>query len=220
MKPGAVLMGKLPRAGRVKTRLGLPGETAARLYRALLSHAFHAVDEAMGGEGRRVFACALAAGEEAEAQALMPEGWGLSVQPEAELGVRMLQAWRAGLTEGGAVLLGSDLPELDGGRVRELLEATASSALHEVVFVPAEDGGYGAFGARELPPGLFEAMPWSTSEVMACTRAAAAAIGCRLFELAPVSDLDHPADLRALEARLPPEHGLAEAVRAAAARLV
>ncbi|MEO1339462.1 MAG: hypothetical protein AAFV29_27730, partial [Myxococcota bacterium] len=70
-----VVMGKIPRPGRVKTRLtrGITPEAAAHLYRAFLQDTFRLVDRVRSPDCRRVFACALADDETLDAaRALAP----------------------------------------------------------------------------------------------------------------------------------------------------
>jgi glycosyltransferase A (GT-A) superfamily protein (DUF2064 family) len=75
--------------------------------------------------------------------------------------------------------------------------SAAAQALqgHDAVFVPALDGGYGLVGLKRPQPALFDGMAWSHPQVMADTRARAAAAGLRLAELPPLHDIDEPADL-------------------------
>ena len=91
-----------------------------------------------------------------------------------------------------ALLIGTDAPALDAAVLRE-----AASALqtHDAVFVPAHDGGYALVGLRRPAPQLFTEMPWSTADVMARTRERLRTIGLRHAELAPLHDIDTPADL-------------------------
>jgi glycosyltransferase A (GT-A) superfamily protein (DUF2064 family) len=87
--------------------------------------------------------------------------------------------------------------------VAVLHDAAAALATHEAVFVPALDGGYALVGLCQPPPApprLFDGIPWSTPQVMALTRERLAALGLRGAELAPLPDIDEPADL----AHLPP----------------
>ena len=46
-------------------------------------------------------------------------------------------------------------------------------ATHDAVLIPAEDGGYVMVGLQQPQAALFEGMRWSTSTVMAETRARA-----------------------------------------------
>ena len=81
----------------------------------------------------------------------------------------------------------------------------AAQALNDVdaVFVPALDGGYALVGLRRPEPTLFEGMAWSTPTVMACTRERLLAAKLSFVELAPVADIDVPADLRHLPSDWP-----------------
>lgn len=109
----------------------------------------------------------------------------------------MLRAFRRALLQRGgrSLLIGADIPALDA----DLLQR-AAQALNDVdaVFVPAFDGGYALVGLRRPEPTLFEGMAWSTPTVMARTRERLLAAHLSFVELAPVADIDLPADLRHL----------------------
>jgi glycosyltransferase A (GT-A) superfamily protein (DUF2064 family) len=100
-------------------------------------------------------------------------------------------------SNGRTLLIGTDAPSLDAAVLRE-----ASNALHkhDAVFVPALDGGYALVGQRRADPRWFSDMSWSHDRVMEQTRERLRAAGVRWAELAPVADIDEPADL----ALLPP----------------
>ena len=95
-----------------------------------------------------------------------------------------------------ALLLGSDMPALDAACLRE---AAAALRMHDAVFVPAADGGYGLIGLRRAQPALFSKlfsnMPWSTAEVMQLTRERLAQLQLTHTELPTLHDVDEPADL-------------------------
>ena len=93
---------------------------------------------------------------------------------------------------GHALLIGTDAPALDASVLRQ-----ASRALqdHDVVFVPALDGGYALVGQRRADPRWFSDMSWSHARVMEDTRARLRAAGVRWAELEPVADVDEPGDL-------------------------
>ena len=76
-----------------------------------------------------------------------------------------------------------------------MTQAREALRTHDAVFVPALDGGYALVALRRPAPALFEDIAWSTDTVMARTRERAAAAGLSLAELAPVADIDEPADL-------------------------
>lgn len=195
-----VVMGKLPRPGRVKTRLGLAPEAAAALYRAFLADGVARVDAAFGPDGgRRVFACALEEDEPLEAaRRLVPSSWAVVRQADGDLGHRMRHAWRSGQAR-STLVIGSDLPELPARSLRDAFARLEAGSEARVVLVPATDGGYVLVGMRRDHAAPFEAVPWSTAEVLAVTRARIEAAGLELQLVGPpVPDVDRPEDLRRL----------------------
>ena len=71
---------------------------------------------------------------------------------------------------------------------------------HDAAFVPVADGGYGLIGLRRFDVRLFEGIAWSTSQVMAQTRARLGELGWTWLELPARWDVDEPADLDRLRA--------------------
>lgn len=188
-----VVMAKAPLPGYAKTRLipALGAEGAARLAHWLLD---------------RTMAAALASGLGTVELCAAPDTthaaidtWGrragvrLADQGEGDLGARLARAFdRALAAHGPALLVGTDAPRLDAAVLRS---AAAALQTHDAVFVPAHDGGYALVGLRRHAPPLFEGMPWSTPAVMARTRERLCEFGLSHAELAPLHDIDEPADL-------------------------
>ena len=192
-----VVMAKAPVAGYAKTRLApaLGADGAARLAARLLDHALtQALAAALGP-------VTLAAAPSATHPAF--DRWrtlpvSIVDQGGGDLGQRMSRALGAALTGARGVLLaGSDAPALGAAGF-----AAAARALddHDAVFVPALDGGFALVGVTRAADFLFEGIAWSTPHVMAATRERLRAFGWRHAELAPVPDIDEPADLAALPA--------------------
>ncbi len=184
-------MAKVPRPGRVKTRMELPGEVASQLYSEFLQAVLTLVDGVDLVMDRWL---AIALGPEdaqADAEALLPRGWRLLIQRGAELGERM-QAAAADAGAERVVILGSDAPTMPGDRIVEAFRALDSAP---AVFGPTDDGGYYLVGLRGAQPALFAGIPWSTAEVMAETRKAAARAGLAIAELSPWYDVDRREDL-------------------------
>ena len=80
-------------------------------------------------------------------------------QREGDLGIRMRRALEA-CPPGPVVLVGADIPGLDARHVAAAFRLLGS---HDLVFGPAEDGGFWLVGARhprQTPP-LFERVRWS-----------------------------------------------------------
>jgi rSAM/selenodomain-associated transferase 1 len=188
-----VVMAKVPRPGRVKTRIGLPEEAASRVYQELLQAVLTLVDRARERMSfERVLAVALSPEDaRADAERLAPRGWRLILQRGEDLGAR-IQAAAADAGAPRVVVIGSDAPTLPSDR---LLDAFAALERTEAVFGPTEDGGYYLVGLRGAQPALFAGIPWSSASVMAETRRAAAGAGIAMEELAPWYDVDRAEDL-------------------------
>jgi uncharacterized protein len=88
-------------------------------------------------------------------------------QEGGDLGVRMRRALAA-CPPGPVVLVGGDIPALTARHVAAAFRLLGD---HDLVFGPAEDGGFWLVGARhprQLPT-LFEAVRWSTPHALADT---------------------------------------------------
>lgn len=189
------LMVRVPVVGEVKTRLipALGAEGACRLYRAMVEDLLEQV--AATTMPLQLFYT----GGDAEQ---LPQAWrqaaqSLCPQQGADLGARMAYALATAFKTGARVLLiGSDIPDIDATMLRN---AAAALRSHEVVLTPAVDGGYCLLGLNrdiDVAP-IFQAMPWSTDQVLAITRQRLTALGRRVHCLPPLRDIDTPADLLA-----------------------
>jgi rSAM/selenodomain-associated transferase 1 len=114
----------------------------------------------------------------------------LRVQPEGDLGWRMLAAIRA--ASAGVLVIGTDCPALTP---LHLHEAAAALAGNDAVVTPAEDGGYVLIGMRIPAPELFTRIDWGSENVMAQTRLRLRELGWVWHEPATLWDVDRPADL-------------------------
>ena len=99
--------------------------------------------------------------------------WRLAVetvgQGTGDLGIRMRRALET-CRPGPVVLVGADIPLLDGRHVAAAFHLLGG---HDLVFGPAEDGGFWLVGARRprrVPP-LFKRVRWSGPDVLADTLA-------------------------------------------------
>ncbi len=191
-----VVFAKAPLAGYAKTRLipALGAQGAADLALRLLNHA---LDAALGsGLGEVELCCAPDSRHAAFVAAKQMPRLRLTGQGEGDLGERMARAVERGLLQFEKVLLlGTDAPGIDAAVLRS---ATAALNKHDAVFVPALDGGYVLVGLRRTVRRIFQDMPWSTALVMQSTRERLAQEGIVHAELAPIADIDEPADLRHL----------------------
>ena len=179
-----LVFARAPRAGGVKTRLiPLLGEAgAARLHARLVRRALATARAARVG-GVRL--------------------WTTRRQRGADLGARMLHAFRHGLRRAERVILiGADCPVLRASDLR--LAARWLAGGTDAVFAPAEDGGYALIALRRVSPRLFEGIAWGGAQVMAQTRARLALLGWRWRELREVWDVDRPEDVPRLATLRPP----------------
>jgi rSAM/selenodomain-associated transferase 1 len=96
-------------------------------------------------------------------------GIAVSGQGRGDLGIRMRRALATN-PPGPAVLVGGDIPALDARHVAAAFRLLGG---HDLVFGPAEDGGFWLVGARRAPrlPRLFERVRWSGPYALADTLA-------------------------------------------------
>lgn len=193
MSTALIVFAKSPSAGQAKTRLApaLGAEGAAALAAAMLRHA---TAQAAATGFAHLELCVTPDTAHPVVQALAhAHGLALQAQGEGDLGQRMERALARALgRHPRALLIGSDIPALDAALLQR---AAATLDTHDAVFVPTHDGGYALVGLRRPQPALFEGIAWSTPQVMPATRERAAAAGLSWTELAPLHDVDEPADL-------------------------
>jgi rSAM/selenodomain-associated transferase 1 len=190
------ILAKAPAAGSVKTRLipALGADGAAALHARLIERTVETACAATIGPvtlwvtpaPQHPYFTALAS------RFQIP----LATQPDGDLGARMLAACQA--AAGPTIVIGSDCPALTPSHLHEAADVLRNG--HDVVVIPAEDGGYVLIGSREPQPNLFTGMTWSTDQVMAQTRRRLAQGGLTWRELPPLWDVDRPEDLARLRA--------------------
>ena len=115
-------------------------------------------------------------------------------QPQADLGARMQTVFEAHFAKEPTrplLLMGTDCPVLSPGHLQEAARALES---HDLVLIPAEDGGYVLIGMRIPVTIVFEDIDWSTDKVMQQTRQQLRRAGVTWHELPTLWDIDEPAD--------------------------
>jgi rSAM/selenodomain-associated transferase 2/rSAM/selenodomain-associated transferase 1 len=125
-------------------------------------------------------------------------------QPQGNIGARMLHAFARHFADHAdlpLLLVGTDCPMLAPGHLQQAAQALNK---HDVVLIPAEDGGYVLIGMRLLLPQVFEGIAWSTPQVMAQTCDQLRRAGVSWLELPTLWDVDEPADWRRLQGLLEP----------------
>lgn len=87
------------------------------------------------------------------------------VQEGLDLGERMKNAFKKGFEDGYShiVLIGSDLPDITAQDINQGLDNLKQS---DVVFGPAEDGGYYLVGLSKMNNAIFNNKPWSQPNLL------------------------------------------------------
>ena len=193
-RPRVVVFVRLPRRGRVKTRLaaGIGEGAALSFYRRTAEETIRR----LAADPTFETLIALAPGRETGRDP-WPKALRRIVQRGHALGDRMANAIRdAG--PGPALVVGSDIPGLAAAHVRRAFRLLGDA---DAVLGPAEDGGYWLVGFRRrpLPHGCFRGVRWSGPHARADTLANLA--GMRVAEADLLSDVDDVEDYRAEEWR-------------------
>ena len=109
-----------------------------------------------------------------------------------DLGMRMSLAIKESLQRFKRVtLIGTDAPSLT---IDQIEIATNKLASNDVVYAPAEDGGYVLIGMSQHCHAIFQSVPWGTDQVLACTRENIEANNLRSDELNTCWDIDRVED--------------------------
>jgi rSAM/selenodomain-associated transferase 1 len=203
-KRAVIVFGKVPRAGRVKTRLTpeLSPEMAAQVYRAFLLDVFSLVDRAAEDTENgfdRYFVCSTSAEDTADDVArLLPKGWALLAERGNSLG-ESIHAACEDVQADTVVVLGSDSPTMPRKRILEAFDAIENEttlASKPFVLGPTQDGGYYLVAMSQVRPAIFHDVVWSTEWVLEQTRKNAAEFSIPLVELSEGYDIDYVADFK------------------------
>lgn len=203
-RPRVIVFARVPRLGRVKTRLAaaVGDAEALRVHRSLLARTlqvaagFAGAWSAAGSPHPPELELRIEGADSAGECAGLAARHGFVLRPQhgPDLGVRMHAALVDALGAGRTpVLVGCDCPVLEPG---DLAAAFGTLAEHPAVFAPAEDGGYALVGLREPCPTLFDGIAWGTHRVMEQTRVRLRSLGFGWGELRTVWDVDEIDDYR------------------------
>lgn len=191
-----VIFTRLPRAGESKTRLipAVGPEGAARLQERMTRHIVGRVwSHAAATGGRLVVAATGCTPREMRSWLgrveVVPQG-------DGDLGDRLSRVIEDEFHRGAGkvIVVGADCPQLHEGRLAEAEDALEQS---DLVFGPAQDGGYYLVGLNRPLRSLFENIAWGTGNVLAQSLAAASLLGIVPVKIETLSDVDEPEDLGA-----------------------
>lgn len=197
MKP-LIIFAKAPVAGQAKTRLipAIGAEKAALVHAWLLKHS---IQQAIQSVCDPIYLYTAGGHDHPYILELLNDYPLLHrKQKDGDLGERMYLALSDFQT--GALLIGSDCPELDA---EVLNQAAQSLEKNEAVFVPAEDGGYALVGMNKVNRHVFDDISWSSERVMQQTRDRLSTQNLKYEELRTLWDVDRPEDLNRLKQCLP-----------------
>ena len=196
MKLQLQLFSKAPVPGAVKTRLipALGAAGAARLQQWMTNRM---VEQAVvSGLGEVVLYCAPDCTDPFFVEMQNRHRLTLLPQQEGDIGERMAAAMGLGLQQcDGVLLMGCDCPQLDSAVLLSVAEQLQS---HDVVLVPAEDGGYVLVAMRRPLLQIFSGISWSSITVLSQTEAILENLGVTWRLLPPLRDIDRPEDLEQL----------------------
>ncbi len=117
----------------------------------------------------------------------------LAVQSGDDLGQKMLNVFKQHCDDSAdqICLFGTDCPSIDDDYLAMAFDALDH---HEVIFGPAEDGGYGLLAMTRPLTEVFENIPWSTDAVLATSIERLQEKGISYALLPQIWDVDEPED--------------------------
>jgi rSAM/selenodomain-associated transferase 2/rSAM/selenodomain-associated transferase 1 len=197
--PAAVaVMAKAPQAGFAKTRLipllGAAG--AARAQRRFTLNTLHTANSF--APVATTLWCTPHTQHRFFRAVHKTTGVDCQLQSDGDLGHKMQAIVAQHFAQSAAaplLIMGTDCPILSPGHLHQ---AAAALVTHDVVLIPAEDGGYVLIGLRRSVPEVFERITWSTAQVMQQTREQLRLAGATWHELSTLWDIDEPADWQRL----------------------
>lgn len=192
-----VLFIKEPIRGRVKTRLAaaVGADCTVELYKCFVED----IVSMLEGLSLVTCCCCDSSGGAETLGDWLGRQHSYLAQSGGDLGRRMANAFRDTFAAGfsKAVLIGSDLPDLPCGIIRQ---AFAALDVHDAVIGPSSDGGYYliGFAAPRSLLGVFEDVPWGTDCVFARTMEILNGRGIRTCVLPRWHDVDTWSDVEDL----------------------
>jgi len=181
---------KNPIKGTAKTRLAatIGDDAALEVYQELLAYT-RLITEASTAD-KHLFYNRFIDAEDAWDNTTFQK----KLQIQGDLGAKMLAAFQQIFGEGyqKAVIIGSDCGDLTTDIIEQAFKALDT---HEVVFGPAQDGGYYLLGMSELHNCIFQNKSWSTAILRKETVEELDALQISHTNLVELNDIDEYADL-------------------------
>ena len=187
------IFAKAPQPGLAKTRLipSLGEDGAAALHARLVERTVATAQAARAGEVQ--LWCSPDEQHSFFQSLSLRSGCLLLRQCEGDLGRRMAGAVDRMLCGTSfAIIVGTDCPALTAAHLND---AAAALETHDVVLIPAEDGGYYLIGLCRPRPRIFDSIDWGSDRVLEQTAARLRSLRLRWRELALHWDVDRPQDV-------------------------
>jgi rSAM/selenodomain-associated transferase 1 len=189
-KNALIIIAKYPANGQVKTRLeGLSDEARVKIYTALLEDTMKKLSAVSGVDTFIAFA-------PVEFEEYFSRfNVGLIPLSEGGLGDRMYEAFQYVFDKGyeKVSLAGADIPDLSAEIILNSFKVLSED---DLVYGPAEDGGYYLVGMSSLIKEVFEEVPWSSDVTLAQSLKQAKRYGYSFGFTDTLSDIDTIEDLK------------------------
>jgi hypothetical protein len=204
-RPALIFFARAPLPGKVKTRLSrrIGDDLALDLYRTMGKEILTRITRPDAWDTLVFFS-------PREEGQLIKEWLGTEYrylpQRGDDLGERMHAALKDARALGhpGAVLTGSDIPELSADHIERAFTALDSA---DVVLGPAADGGYYLVGMKEPRREIFRGIEWSGGTVYRDTCQKIVRAGLLYTAIDTLCDIDGIEDIRSLVSRQSPSPG-------------
>jgi rSAM/selenodomain-associated transferase 1 len=186
-----ILMAKFPHPDTVKTRLKghMTDKDRIALYTTFLRQAIRKMESLQGIDTFITYTPVSSLNFFSQ--------FGLPAFPQAEgdLGQKMFGAMNTCFQKGYryVVLIGVDIPDITDSTVTKAFEYLRNS---DIVFGPAADGGYYLVGLTRPITEVFDAIPWSTGEVLSQSIEKAKTLGFSVAMTEILQDIDTIDDVK------------------------
>lgn len=183
------LFAKPPVEGKVKTRLvpDIGSKSAAAVYQHCLLSNINLIQNS-------AFDYQIWLTEPSDHKLFNNEN--IHYQQGRNLGERMFHALSEALSTGynKAILMGSDLLDLTPSLLQKACDKLQR---HDLLFIPALDGGYVLIAAKQtIEPEIFNGIDWGSNKVLRQTLEKAMSSGIDTVVLNPLRDIDRIDDLQ------------------------
>ncbi len=189
-----IIIAKYPEQGLVKTRLKgfLTDRKILALYTYLLEHTIEKLRAIPGVDTYIAYAP-----ENAE-EYFLRFGLSLIGLSSCDLGLNMSHSFNAVFKRGyqRAALVGADIPDLSASIVLQAFEQLTD---HDLVYGPAEDGGYYLVGMNTMITAVFENVPWSSEHTLRISQDQAEKSGYTVGYTQTLGDIDKIEDVEKLD---------------------